>query len=264
MEDKDYHHLTCGSRPSYQKCLWYRRGTCSSGVGLPSLLLTSLVYGQGLFRSSQLRVYGAESSSISKFLCVAYCKGCLYCCLYEVREVVNIAIHEAGDVVKRWNLRYFMLLVGHQPTLVYYRKVSGRPVLLQVFKGCKGRPAVQEDVSPTLKPLFAAGGRGSSKCTTHGGSQSAGEQAGCSLTGTALDLYAVPLSADLMSLTSDFLQISGTAKGGSLFQFTVQASGETYELAATTQQERRRSAAASQRLPQLSLPALGALLAPEK
>ncbi|CAL5224111.1 g6743 [Coccomyxa viridis] len=38
----------------------------------------------------------------------------------------------------------------------------------------------------------------------------------------------------------DFLQISGTAKGGSLFQLTVQASGETYELAATTQQERRR------------------------
>ena len=208
------------------------------------MLLTSLVYGQGLFRSSQLHVYGAESSSNSKVLCVAYYKGGKGCYLYEVREVVNIAIHEAGDVVKRWNLRYFMLLVGHQPTLVYYRKVSGRPVLLQVFKGCKGPPAVQEDASPTLKPLFAAGGRGSSKCTTHGGSQSAGEQAECSLTGTALDLYAIPLSADRMSL--DFLQISGTAKGGSLFQFTVQASGETYELAATTQQERRRSAAASQ------------------
>jgi len=39
-------------------------------------------------------------------------------------------LHEAGDLVKRWNLRYFMLFVGSQPTLVYYRKVSGEPYLL--------------------------------------------------------------------------------------------------------------------------------------
>ena len=46
-----------------------------------------------------------------------------------------IAIHEAGDVVKRWNLRYFMLLVGQQPTLVYYRKVSSIRSLVHVIKG---------------------------------------------------------------------------------------------------------------------------------
>ena len=50
-------------------------------------------------------------------------------------ELVKLAIDEAGDVVKRWNLRYFMLLVGSQPTLVYYRKVSDRRMLLPVDKG---------------------------------------------------------------------------------------------------------------------------------
>ena len=29
----------------------------------------------------------------------------------------------AGDVVKKWNLRYFVLIAGPQPLLVYYRKV---------------------------------------------------------------------------------------------------------------------------------------------
>lgn len=42
---------------------------------------------------------------------------------------MKIATHEAGDVVKRWNLRYFMLLVSSQPTLVYYRKVRGQFLL---------------------------------------------------------------------------------------------------------------------------------------
>ena len=45
---------------------------------------------------------------------------------------MKLAIDEAGDVVKRWNLRYFMLLVGSQPTLVYYRKVGDRYVLVPV------------------------------------------------------------------------------------------------------------------------------------
>ena len=45
---------------------------------------------------------------------------------------VKVALHEAGDVVKRWNLRYFMLLAGSQPTLVYYRKVSGEACWLSV------------------------------------------------------------------------------------------------------------------------------------
>ena len=60
-----------------------------------------------------------------------------------------------------------------------------------------------------------------------------------------LPVQANSVLADLVTLV--VLQISGTAKGGNLFQFTVQASGETYELAATTQQERRRSGAVPQR-----------------
>lgn len=34
----------------------------------------------------------------------------------------------AGDVLAKWNPRYFMLFVGSQPTLVYYRKVMVRPL----------------------------------------------------------------------------------------------------------------------------------------
>ena len=37
-------------------------------------------------------------------------------------------MYTAGDVLAKWNLRYFMLFVGSQPTLVYYRKVMVRPL----------------------------------------------------------------------------------------------------------------------------------------
>ena len=47
--------------------------------------------------------------------------------------LVKLAIDEAGDVVKRWNLRYFMLLVGSQPTLVYYRKCHHEASCLQAL-----------------------------------------------------------------------------------------------------------------------------------
>ncbi len=98
-------------------------------------MLTSLVYEQGLFSSYKLHVYDAESSSNSVCLCAAYSGASKDRYICEGRYLVNVPIHEAGDVVKRWNLRYFMLLGGHQPTLVYYRKASGRSVLLQVIEG---------------------------------------------------------------------------------------------------------------------------------
>ena len=87
-------------------------------------------------------------------------------------------------------------------------------------------------------PFLAAGGRSTCKCSLYSRGQGAGKQSG--LTVTTFSCMR-RLSMQIKQVRK--LQVSGTAKGGSLFQFTVQAAGETYELAATTQQERRRSAA---------------------
>ena len=89
-------------------------------------------------------------------------------------------------------------------------------------------------------PFLAAGGRSTCKCFPYSRGQGAGKQSGHSLTVTTFSCMR-RLSMQIKQVRK--LQVSGMAKGGSLFQFTVQAAGETYELAATTQQERRRSAA---------------------
>ncbi|BDA46913.1 probable formin-like protein 13 at C-terminar half [Coccomyxa sp. Obi] len=82
-------------------------------------------------------------------------------------------LYKRGDVVKKWNLRYFVLYATPQPFIVYYRKVGEAP-------------------------------------------------------------------ANTLKLSGASVTVLNTVKGGSLFPFTLEASGEKYELAATSQQDRRR------------------------
>ena len=89
--------------------------------GLLNLLLTTIMYGQGLFPYSAFLLYSIESIR----QCATHSMTGRSRFALRGRGLVKIGTHEAGDVVKRWNLRYFMLLVGAQPTLVYYRKVRG-------------------------------------------------------------------------------------------------------------------------------------------